>query len=104
METEVVVEVQVEVEVKVEGVGQGEGEGDCLTCYPLMVNGEGERGVPKFSDQMRVCLPSGVCPSPVCVSCPVLCCLWLAIPLQKAYQCYSADSFLQPLSVLLQGY
>lgn len=106
METEVVVEVQVEVEVKVEGVGQGEGEGegDCLTCYPLTVNGEGERGVPKFSDQMRVCLPSGVCPSPVCVSCPVLSCLGLAIHLQKVYQCYSADSSLQPLIVLLKGY
>lgn len=65
----VVVQVEVEVEVKVEGVGQGEGEGegDCLTCFSLLLL---LLLLQKFSDQMRVCLPSGVYPSPLCVSCP----------------------------------
>lgn len=78
METEVVVEVQVEVEVKVEGVGQGEGdgegEGDCLTCYPLMVNGEGERGWQSFPTRC-VCVFHPECAQVLCacsvLSCPV---------------------------------
>lgn len=74
METEVVVEVQVEVEVKVEGVGQGdgEGEGDCLTCYPLMVNAEGERGFQSFPTRC-VCVFHPECAQVLC-ACPVLSC------------------------------
>lgn len=84
VETEVVVvvvvqvEVEVEVEVKVEGVGQG--EGDCLTCFSLLLL---LLLLQKFSDQMRVCLPSGVYPSPLCVSCPSPVSLAWVIPLQR---------------------
>lgn len=101
----VVVQVEVEVEVKVEGVGQGEGEGegDCLTCFSLLLL----LLLQKFSDQMRVCLPSGVYPSPVCVSCPSPVSLAWVIPLQRVYECCSAAGTCDPpkgMYINLEGY
>lgn len=99
----VVVQVEVEVEVKVEGVGQGEGEGDCLTCFSLLLL---LLLLQKFSDQMRVCLPSGEYPSPVCVSCPSPVSLAWVIPLQRVYECCSAAGTCNPniLYINLEGY